>query len=78
MVLREQDIAVFMANWKPKEENLRAIAAAMNIGLDAMVFVDDNPAERVARAAEPAGSGGGRDARGPGAVRCRGEPAGAV
>jgi FkbH-like protein len=46
MVLREQDIAVFIANWKPKEENLRAIAAAINIGLDAMVFVDDNPAER--------------------------------
>jgi FkbH-like protein len=46
MVLRERDIAVFMANWKPKEDNLRAIATAMNIGLDAMVFVDDNPAER--------------------------------
>jgi FkbH-like protein len=46
MVLRERNIAVFMANWKPKEENLRAIAATMNIGLDAMVFVDDNPAER--------------------------------
>jgi len=46
MVLREQDIAVFIANWKTKEENLRAIGAALNIGLDAMVFVDDNPAER--------------------------------
>jgi len=46
MVLREEDIAVFIANWKPKEENLQAIAAAMNIGLEAMVFVDDNPAER--------------------------------
>ena len=46
MVLRERDIAVFVANWMPKEENLRTIAAAMNIGLDAMVFVDDNPAER--------------------------------
>lgn len=46
MVLREQDIAVFMANWKSKDENLRAIAAAMNIGLDAIVFVDDNPVER--------------------------------
>ena len=46
MVLREQDIAVFLANWKPKEQNLRAIAAELNIGLDAMVFVDDNPAER--------------------------------
>ena len=47
MVLRERDIAVFMANWQPKEENLRAISAVMNIGLDAMVFVDDNPAERL-------------------------------
>jgi len=45
-VLREQDFAVFMANWKSKDENLREIAAALNIGLDAMVFVDDNPAER--------------------------------
>jgi FkbH-like protein len=46
MVLRERDIAFFAANWKPKEENLRTIAAALNIGLDAIVFVDDNPAER--------------------------------
>lgn len=46
MVLREQDIAVFMANWQPKDENLRSIAAAVNIGLDAIAFVDDNPAER--------------------------------
>lgn len=47
MVLREHDIAVFIANWQPKEENLRAIAAALNIGVDTMVFVDDNPAERL-------------------------------
>ena len=46
MVLRERDIAIFTANWKSKDENLREIAAAVNIGLDAMVFVDDNPAER--------------------------------
>jgi FkbH-like protein len=46
MVLRERDIAVFIANWEPKEQNLRAIAAAMNISLDAVVFVDDNAAER--------------------------------
>jgi FkbH-like protein len=46
MVLREPDIAVFRANWKPKDENLRDIAATLNIGLDAMVLVDDNPAER--------------------------------
>jgi FkbH-like protein len=46
MVLREEDFAVFAANWKSKDENLREIAAALNIGLDAMVFVDDNPVER--------------------------------
>ncbi len=46
MVLKEGDIAVFRANWEPKEVSLRAIAAAVNIGTDALVFVDDNPAER--------------------------------
>ena len=45
-VLREEDFAIFVANWKSKDENLRVIAAALNIGLDAMAFVDDNPAER--------------------------------
>ncbi len=46
MVLRLEDIACFMANWNPKPENLRAIARVLNIGLDSLVFVDDNPAER--------------------------------
>ena len=46
MILREEDIAVFAANWGPKEESLRSIAAQINIGLDSLVFVDDNPAER--------------------------------
>jgi FkbH-like protein len=46
MVLKEADIAVFRANWEPKEVNLRAIASAIDIGTDALVFVDDNPAER--------------------------------
>ncbi len=46
MRLRLDDIAVFIANWKSKPDNLREIAATLNIGLDAMVFVDDNPAER--------------------------------
>lgn len=40
------DFSAFKANWKPKPENLREIAAELNIGLDSMVFVDDNPAER--------------------------------
>ena len=46
MVLREEDIAVFVANWSPKPDNIRAIRAALNIGYDSMVFLDDNPFER--------------------------------
>jgi FkbH-like protein len=46
MVLRRDDIACFVANWSDKPANLRAIAAALNIGLDALVFADDNPFER--------------------------------
>lgn len=46
MVLRHQDFACFMANWSDKATNLRTIARRLNIGLDSMVFVDDNPAER--------------------------------
>lgn len=46
MVLRRDDIACFVANWSDKPANLRAIAEALNIGLDALVFADDNPFER--------------------------------
>jgi FkbH-like protein len=46
MVLRESDIACFVANWQDKSSNLRQIAATLNIGIDALVFADDNPAER--------------------------------
>jgi FkbH-like protein len=47
MVLREDHIAVFQANWTDKAANLRAIAQALNIGVDSLVFLDDNPAERL-------------------------------
>jgi FkbH-like protein len=46
MVLRMDDIAVFMANWETKVDNIRAIQRVLNIGFDSMVFVDDNPFER--------------------------------
>jgi FkbH-like protein len=52
MVLGLDDFAVFQANWVNKADNLRAIAQAMNIGTDALVFVDDNPAERAQVRAE--------------------------
>jgi FkbH-like protein len=46
MLLREDHIAVFQANWNDKATNIRAIAAELSLGLDAMVFLDDNPVER--------------------------------
>jgi len=46
MLLREPDIACFVANWQDKAANLRHIARTLHLGLDALVFVDDNPAER--------------------------------
>jgi FkbH-like protein len=46
MVLKLEDFSYFCANWQPKDQNLIDIAAALNIGLDSLVFVDDNPAER--------------------------------
>lgn len=45
-VLKFEDFAAFYANWQPKNENIRAIADELNIGLDSLVFIDDNPAER--------------------------------
>jgi FkbH-like protein len=46
MVLKEDDIAVFMANWDDKATNIERIAQQLDLGLDAMVLLDDNPAER--------------------------------
>jgi FkbH-like protein len=46
MALAREDIAAFVANWDDKAANLQAIARQLNIGLDSLVFVDDNPAER--------------------------------
>jgi len=46
MILRREDFAVFVANWNDKAVNIRQIQETLNIGLDAMVFLDDNPFER--------------------------------
>ncbi len=46
MALRRSDFAAFQANWDDKAQNLKAIAAKLNIGVDSLVFVDDNPIER--------------------------------
>lgn len=46
MILRESDFVRISANWEPKDGNIRDIAAALNLGTDSFVFVDDSPFER--------------------------------
>lgn len=46
MVLKLDDIALFVANWENKVDNIRHIQSVLNIGFDSMVFLDDNPFER--------------------------------
>jgi len=46
VTLRLDDIAVFVANWNNKADNIKLIQQTLNIGFDSMVFVDDNPFER--------------------------------
>ncbi len=46
MVLQEEDISCFVANFEDKATNIRRIATTLNVGIDSMVFVDDNPIER--------------------------------
>ena len=46
MVLKRGDIACFVANWSNKADNIRQIAQELNIGLDSLCFIDDNPFER--------------------------------
>jgi FkbH-like protein len=46
MVLRIDDISCFIANWDDKATNLVRISEQLNIGLNSLVFFDDNPAER--------------------------------
>jgi FkbH-like protein len=46
MLLKLQHFAAFKANWNDKASNIQAIAEDLSLGLDAMVFLDDNPVER--------------------------------
>ena len=46
MLLRPSHFAAMRINWQDKARNLREIAAELNIGLDAIAFLDDNPVER--------------------------------
>lgn len=46
MVLKKNDFVVVKANWENKATNIKSIANELNIGLDSIVFIDDNPTER--------------------------------
>jgi len=46
MQIKLEHIACFVANWEPKPDNIQYIAKELDLGLDSLVFVDDNPAER--------------------------------
>jgi FkbH-like protein len=48
MLLKEEDFVKIKADWNPKPANIAAIARELNIGLDSLVFIDDNPIEREA------------------------------
>jgi FkbH-like protein len=45
MLLRDTDLVAWQVNWDDKVTNLRRLAEQLNIGLDSLVFVDDNPFE---------------------------------
>lgn len=46
MILREEHFSILMVNWQDKDLNMIKIAKELNIGLDSLVFFDDNPVER--------------------------------
>lgn len=45
-ILKPEDFAVIKTNWDPKHENIRKISEDLNIGINSLLFLDDNAAER--------------------------------
>ena len=46
MVLRKEHFSAWRINWQDKATNIQELSKELNIGLDSMVFIDDNPTER--------------------------------
>lgn len=46
MVLSPDDFVAKKINWQKKSDNLLSVAEELGIGVEAFVFIDDNPAER--------------------------------
>ena len=51
-VLKKDDFIAWRINWECKAENLVSVAEELNLGVDAFVFVDDNPVERLEMSAK--------------------------
>jgi FkbH-like protein len=47
MVLCRRDFAAWRINWNDKVANIIELSAELNLGLNSLVFIDDNPAERM-------------------------------
>ena len=48
MIIRPDDLVSHRINWQPKWQNIREIAAELDLGLGSVMFIDDNPVEREA------------------------------
>ncbi len=46
MILKPEHFAALRINWQDKAQNMREIASELNVGLDTLAFLDDNPVER--------------------------------
>jgi len=46
MVLRRNDFVAWRINWQDKAQNIASLVSELNLGLESVVFIDDNPAER--------------------------------
>lgn len=45
MPLKLEHLVAWRINWLPKSENIKSLAAELNLGLDSFIFIDDNPVE---------------------------------
>jgi FkbH-like protein len=46
MIIRPEMLAAYRINWRDKAQNIVEIAQELNLGLQSVVFLDDNPIER--------------------------------
>lgn len=46
ILIKSSDLVSYKINWKNKADNIAEIITELNIGVDSVVFIDDNPAER--------------------------------